>query len=120
MATVQSIIKRAKDYYFREWKGREKTCPAFGEKVYLTKLGWNHIVHHPRRTLTDKIIRLKKLSLAREILEKATTYQTLQKKGIPRYFQSVGREGGYLRVIFLHFQTVFGVECIDLKGPSLL
>lgn len=80
MASVKEIIKKAKNYYFNLWRGHEKICPAFGEKVYLTRLGWNHIAHHPRRTLVDKIIRLRKLSLAREVLETATTYQTLKKQ----------------------------------------
>lgn len=84
--TLKSIIKKAKDYYFDQWKNNEKICPAFDEKIYLTKVGWNHIVYHPRRTLIDKIIRLKKLPLAREVLEKATTYQTLQKKGVFYFF----------------------------------
>jgi len=81
MATVKSIIKKARKYYFDEWRGNEKICPAFGEKIYVTRLGWNHIVEHPRRSLVDKIIRLKKLPLAREVLETTTTYQTIQKKG---------------------------------------
>ena len=79
--TLKSIVTKAKNYYFNHWKGSEKICHAFGEKVYLTKLGWNHIANHPRRKLVDKIIRLKRLSLAREVLETATTYQTLQKRG---------------------------------------
>lgn len=86
MATFQSIIKQAKEYYFNKWRGHEDVCPAFREKVYLTRVGWNHIVYHPRRTLVDKIIRLKKLFLARELLEKATTYQTLQVKRGFHYF----------------------------------
>lgn len=81
MSSVKSIIKKAKGFYFKKWKGHEKVCPAFGEKVYLTRLGWNHIVFHRRRNLVDKIIRLKKLPLAKEILETSTTYQTLQKRG---------------------------------------
>jgi len=84
--SIKPILKKAKDYYFNQWRGHEKECPAFGERVYLTRVGWNHIVYHPRRTLVDKIIRLKKLSLAREILEKATTYQTIQTKGDFCYF----------------------------------
>lgn len=84
--SFKSILKKAKDYYFDQWRGYEKECPAFGEKVYLNRIGWNHIVYHRRRTLVDKIIRLKKLPLAREILEKATTYQTLQSKGEFYYF----------------------------------
>lgn len=81
MSNLKSIISKAKKYYFNEWKGSEKIAPAFGEKVYITKLGWNHIAYHPRRTLVDKIIRLKKLPLAREVLETSNTYQTLQKRG---------------------------------------
>lgn len=81
MSELKSIIEKAKKYYFKEWRSSEKITPAFNEKVFVTKLGWNHIVHHPRRKLIDKIIRLKKLHLAREVLETATTYQTLQKRG---------------------------------------
>ena len=81
MASLKSIIKKAKKYYFEEWRGREKVCPAFEEKVYLTRVGWNHIAKHRRRNLVDKIIRLRKLPLAREVLETSTTYQTIQKRG---------------------------------------
>lgn len=80
MTELKLVIDKAKKYYFQEWRGNEKITPAFNEKVLITKLGWNHIVHHPRRKLVDKIIRLKKLRLAREVLETATTYQTLQKR----------------------------------------
>lgn len=84
--SFKSILKTAKDYYFNQWKGHEKECPAFGEKVYLTRIGWSHIAYHRRHSLVDKIIRLKKLPLAREVLEKATTYQTLLTKGKFNYF----------------------------------
>jgi len=81
MARVADIIAKAKDYYFNQWRGHEKISPAFGEKVYLTGVGWRHIAHHPRRLLIDKIIRLKNLGLAREVLETANTYQTINQKG---------------------------------------
>ena len=84
MSFLKHIIKKAKDYYFNEWRGNENVCPAFGEKVYLTELGWRHIAKHPRRLLVDKIIRLKNLKLARELLETSTTYQTLKIQG--RYY----------------------------------
>lgn len=42
MPSLKSIEKKAKEYYFRQWRGNEKICPAFGEKVYITNLGWNH------------------------------------------------------------------------------
>lgn len=81
MSSVKSIIDKAKDYYFNHWRGHEKVSPAFGEKVFITKLGWNHIAKHKRRLLVDKLIRLKKLPLAREVLETATTYQTVTQRG---------------------------------------
>jgi hypothetical protein len=80
MSSVYKIKQKAKNFYFNIWRGHEKICPAFNEIVYLTKLGWNHIAHHPRHTLVDVIIRLKKLPLARQVLESATTYQTVQKR----------------------------------------
>jgi len=86
MSSVKSIFQNGRKYYFEEWRGNEKICPAFGEKVYLTGLGWKHIAKHPRRTLVDKIIRIKKLPLAREILETSTTYQTFQKRGDYFYY----------------------------------
>lgn len=80
MASFRTIVKTAHDYYFNEWRGNEKVCPAFGKKIYVTNLGWNHVVNK-QRPLVDLIIRLKKIKLARELLENASTYQTLQKKG---------------------------------------
>ncbi len=80
MNTVGSIIRKAHDYYFNQWRGSEKICPAFGEKVYVTGLGWRHIAKYPRRLLVDKLIRLRNLRLAREVLEESTTYQTVQRK----------------------------------------
>ncbi|OGY17582.1 MAG: hypothetical protein A2784_00530 [Candidatus Chisholmbacteria bacterium RIFCSPHIGHO2_01_FULL_48_12] len=84
--TVKSIIQRAKDYYFNQWRGHEKTSPAFREKVYVTKLGWKHIAKHPRRLLVDKLIRLKHLSLARQVLETANTFQTTHQRGQYWYY----------------------------------
>ena len=81
MNTISSIIRKAHDYYFTQWRGSEKICPAFGEKVYVTGLGWRHIAKHPRRLLVDKLIRLRNLRLAREVLEESTTYQTVQRNG---------------------------------------
>lgn len=79
---VKAIVASAKHYYFNLWRGHEKISPAFGEKVHITRLGWNHICYSPRRLLKDKIIRLKKLPLARALIETATTYQTVRKVGI--------------------------------------
>lgn len=86
MTKLKTIFDNAKDFYFNRWRGSEKVAPAFGEKVYITRLVWNHITKHPRRLLVDKIIRLKKLSLAKEVLETSTTYQTVQKRGEIYYY----------------------------------
>jgi hypothetical protein len=86
MTHIKDIETKAKMYYFNDWRGNEIIIPAFGEIVYISKLGWNHIVHHPRRKLKDKIIRLKKLPLAREVLEKSTTYQTVEVRGQIYYY----------------------------------
>ncbi len=81
MTSLQNIIRRSKKFYFQEWRGHEKICPAFGEKVYVTRWGWRHLVDHPRRSLSEKVRRLKKLPMAREILENSNTYQQFQIKG---------------------------------------
>ena len=86
MSKYKDIEAKAKDYYFNKWRGNEKVIPAFGEVIYITKTGWNHIVHHPRRTLLDKIIRLKKLELAKQVLETSTHYQTLEIRGEFYYY----------------------------------
>lgn len=86
MSKFKDIETKAKDYYFNKWRGHETVIPAFKEIVYVTRIGWNHIVHHPRRTLLDKIIRLKKLELAREVLETASHYQTIEIRGKFYYY----------------------------------
>ena len=83
--TIKQQINKGKDYYFNKWRGSEKICPAFKEKVYITEIGWKHIAKHPRRTLVDKLIRLRKLPLARKVLETSNTFQSLRKQG--RYWQ---------------------------------
>lgn len=86
MSKFKDIETKAKDYYFNKWRGHEKIIPAFGEKVYVNRIGWNHIVHHPRRTLLDKIQRLKKLELARQVLESSSHYQTVEVRGKFYYY----------------------------------
>lgn len=103
MSSVKTIIGKAKNYYFNVWRGNENICPAFGEKVYITKLGWNHIAHHPRRLLVDKLIRLKNLPLAQKVLETATTYQTLGARG---------------NLYFYGFQAIQGAKMVKVVVTS--
>ena len=86
MTKFKDIETKAKDFYFNKWRGHEKVIPAFGETVYVNRIGWNHIVHHPRHTLKDKIIRLRKLELARQVLESSSHYQTLEVRGRFYYY----------------------------------
>lgn len=86
MSKFKDIETKAKDYYFNKWRGHEVVIPAFKEIVYVNRIGWNHIVHHPRRTLLDKIMRLKKLELARQVLETSSHYQTMEVRGKFYYY----------------------------------
>lgn len=86
MSKYKDIEAKAKDFYFNKWRGNEKVIPAFNEIVYVNRIGWNHIVHHPRRTLLDKIIRLKKLELAKQVLETSSHYQTVEIRGKFYYY----------------------------------
>jgi len=86
MSRFKDIETKAKDYYFNKWHGHEKIAPSFGEIVYVNRIGWNHIVHHPRHTLKDKIIRLKKLELARQVLESSSHYQSVEVRGRFYYY----------------------------------
>lgn len=86
MTSIKSVLTKAKDYYFNQWRGKEKICPAFGEKVLVTRLGWNHLVYSKRHKTKDVVMRLRCLSLAREILEKATYYQDYRKVGNLYYY----------------------------------
>jgi len=75
MTSNKNLIDRAWKFYFREWRGSEKISPAFKEKVLVTHLGWEHIVHHPRHKISDVVRRLKSLKYARQILETLPLFQ---------------------------------------------
>lgn len=75
MTSNKSLIRKAKKFYFEEWRGHEKISPAFGEKVFVTRLGWEHVVHNPRHKLSDVVRRLKSLQYARKLLETFPLYQ---------------------------------------------
>lgn len=100
MAKIKTVIKKAKRFYFEKWRGKEKVCPAFGEKVCVTRLGWNHIVYNRRHKTKDVVMRLNNLKLAKELLETATLYQDFRKTGNLYYygFDAVIR-GKKIRVI---------------------
>ncbi len=63
--------------FYKRWRKTGSRCPAFqNETIYISRLGWDHLVN-PRkhRTKADKIRRLKALPIAKKILEISTTFQ---------------------------------------------
>ena len=83
MTKNKNVIDKAWKYYFEEWRGHEKICPAFGEKVLVTHLGWEHVVHNRRHNLADVVRRLKSLQYARTLLETFPLYQ--EKRSTKKY-----------------------------------
>ena len=73
---LNKAIGKAWNFYSRNWRGQEPITPAFKEKVYVTRLGWEHLVNpRHRRSKVEKIRRLEVLPLAKKLLTVATTYQ---------------------------------------------
>ncbi len=100
MTSNMSVLAKAKDYYFNQWRGKENIRPAFGEKVFVTRLGWNHLVHHKRHKTKDVMMRLKCLPWARQILETSTYYQDYRKVGNLYYYGfDAYIEGKKIRVV---------------------
>lgn len=62
-------LKRiAENFYFREWREREKPAPAFdGETVRVTRKGWIYLTG--KSATGDVMRRLALLPIAREIIE---------------------------------------------------
>lgn len=86
MTSLKISINKAKSFYFDTWRGHEKVCPAFRQIVFVTRLGWNHVVFNKRHRNKDVAMRLKYLYLAKELLELASTYQDVRKKGRDYYY----------------------------------
>lgn len=83
-------------FYSQQWRGNEKISPAFGEKVFASRAGWNHIVMAKKRTKIEQIRRIKALPLAKKLLETSTTYQEHRKgiDGSTHFFAVSGYIGG--------------------------
>lgn len=62
------LKKIAEDFYFQEWRGHEKTAPAFGEEIVrVTRKGWTYLTG--KSTTGDVMRRLALLPIAKEIIE---------------------------------------------------
>jgi|SRR3989338_8749291 len=65
---------------YKSWRNIEVYCPAFKENVYFTLLGWNHIVGNSKkhRSQSDVYRRLKLLPLAKDIISRSGTIQSIK------------------------------------------
>lgn len=65
---------------YKAWSREGVFCPAFGEKVYFTLVGWNHVVGNDKkhRSVRDVYRRLKLLPLAKDVISKAGTVQSVR------------------------------------------
>ncbi len=81
---------KAESFYFKKWRGKEKTAPAFGEIVFVSRAGWDHIVFQKKRSKAEQLRRLEALPSAKKLLETSTTYQEHRNKGGADYFAIVG------------------------------
>ena len=90
----QKSENKWRDYY-KKWGEAGSLSPALGEKVLVTRYGWDHLINpRKRRSKVEKIKRLEVLPLAKKILETATTYQEHRhSKGI-HYYAFVAETGG--------------------------
>ena len=77
----KKLRKQAKEFYKKEWRGKEKPSPAFnGRTVCATNYGWKHIAGKAFVTnYKDAIKRFNHLPNAKQILEKADfIYETIK------------------------------------------
>ena len=89
---VNEFIAIQKNFYFNQWRGRERPCPAFqNEIIYATRSGWEHI-NASKRTISELCSRLELLPHAKKLLEISTTYQSFKKDkdGITKYWKFTG------------------------------
>lgn len=98
---LQTAVDRAWRFYNSQWRGQEPMTPAFQEKVYATRLGWEHIINpRHRRSKTDKIRRLEILPLAKKLLAISNTYQEHRfANGFHYYAFQAEMEGRRIKVI---------------------
>ncbi|GAA4321108.1 DUF4365 domain-containing protein [Mucilaginibacter gynuensis] len=64
-----SLRQEAKQFY-NQWKINPITCQAINEDVIIARTGWRHILHK-RRTKERRIISLRYLGFARDIIANA-------------------------------------------------
>lgn len=72
--SYRKVYRLAKQFYFGEWRGKEKPSPAFGgEKILASRKGFEHLTGKAFITNRDDAIkRLRHIPNAKQILETTT------------------------------------------------
>lgn len=100
-SNLDKVQQRAWQFY-QKWRLKGSKCPAFkDETVYITRIGWDHLVD-PRkhRTTKEKIRRFEALPLAKKLLEISTTFQEYrQEYGISFWAFQANLDGKKIKVI---------------------
>ena len=96
--------------YYEKWRKADTFCPAFNQKVLITRIGWDHLVSSRFRTKVERMERLKMLPLARKLIEKANTYQEYRHKNSLHYFSLVAEMDGRKIKVVLSSKTKEGVK----------
>ncbi len=76
LSNLQKAQQHAWKFY-DQWRKTGSKSPAFGgEIIYVSRLGWDHLLDpRKKRSKIEKIRRLKALPLAKKLIEQSTTYQ---------------------------------------------
>lgn len=71
------IAQRRAWKFYQSWRQKGGSfSPALKDQVFVSRLGWDHLLNpRKRRTTAEKIRRLDALPLAKKLLEVSTTYQ---------------------------------------------
>jgi hypothetical protein len=88
--------------FYDAWRKRGSKCPAFGgEMIYVTRIGWDHLVDPSKhRTVQEKIRRFEALPLAKKLIEISTTYQEYREDhGISFWAFQANLDGKKIKVI---------------------
>ncbi len=87
MSSFKDLKKESLALY-KKLREEKIFCPAFQEEVQFTLMGWEHLVGSDRRhrSLKDVYRRLMLLPLAKDILQKSGTVQSVRTtRGVTTY-----------------------------------
>lgn len=98
------IAQRRAWRFYRGWRDEGGSfSPALKDQVFVTRLGWDHLLNpRKRRTTAEKIRRLDTLPLARKLLEVSTTHQERRvdkTRGITYWGFVANMDGKQLKVV---------------------